>query len=253
MSANANKISYLGLKESEELLQRGQPVLVYHKIERRPWGAKWRSLYLSPRRFGRHMAELWRAGFVTEPLSARRPVGPTDARRFVLTFDDGCRSVFEHAAPVLEQLGFRAIQFLVAGQIGGTNAWDVAEGEVPVPLMNQDEVNRWLAAGHEIGSHTISHPRLTRVSRAQQEEEVRSSKLRLEDSFGVPVRHFCYPYGDFDERIAELVAEAGYETACTLMGGVNLDSTPAFALRRLEGRYPRRNLRTLWRLLGWRG
>jgi peptidoglycan/xylan/chitin deacetylase (PgdA/CDA1 family) len=192
------------------------------------------------------MEQLAEAGFSTVSLDEPRPASGNPARRFVLTFDDGYRNVLEHAAPVLARHRFRAIQFIVAGAVGGTNQWDVREGgEVEERLMDWSELREWLAQGHEIGSHSVTHPRLTRLTRDQQREELRASKHRLEDELGVEVRHFCYPYGDFDPALADLVRECGYRTACTQVGGVNTAATDPFQLLRIEGRYPKRSPRAI--------
>lgn len=251
---HTERIYFSGLAGHHALLDAGLPVFTYHKIDRRPWRAKWRSLYLSPRSFARQMRELADAGYSTARLSDPRPTHGNAARKFVITFDDGYASVARHASPVLRQYGFVAIQFIVAGEIGGTNAWDVAEGEVAAPLMNADEIREWLQAGHEIGSHTLSHPRLSRLSPSELREEVGASKRRLEDTFGVAIRHFCYPYGDYDQRVVDEVVRAGYETGCThIKSGVSLAATPSHELRRIEARYPKRNAKLiLARLLRWR-
>lgn len=250
MSAEANKISYSRLGPHRGRFAEGRPILTYHHVGPRPTGVKWRSLWVSPRLFQRQMAELAAAGFRTTTLDAPLPVAGNPARTFVVTFDDGYVDTLEYAAPALAQLGFTAIQFLVADQIGGHNAWDVAEGERPSPLMNDGQVRAWLAAGHAIGSHTCTHPRLTRLDRAAQREELRASRLRLEDRFGVRVDHFCFPYGDADPTLTPLLEEAGYATACLhLQSGVNLAGTPRFELRRIEARYPKRSLRSLWQAL----
>jgi peptidoglycan/xylan/chitin deacetylase (PgdA/CDA1 family) len=131
------------------------------------------------------------------------------------------------------------------------NEWDLREGEAPEPLMDAGQIRQWLQAGHAIGSHTLSHARVTRLSVRDAREEIGASKKKLEDTFGVPVEHFCYPYGDWNDAVRDLVMEAGYRSACTTIFGVNTPSTPPFALRRLTVRHPTRTLRTLKaRLLG---
>jgi peptidoglycan/xylan/chitin deacetylase (PgdA/CDA1 family) len=119
-------------------------------------------------------------------------------------------------------------------------------GEAPEPLMDAGQVREWLAAGHQIGSHTLTHPWLTRLSPAAAREEIFASKKRLEDAFGVPVGHFCYPYGDWNPAVRDLVAEAGYRAACTTEPGLNTSGTDAFALRRFTARYPSRSLKAVW-------
>ena len=251
MSEAGPKIHYSTLRDHAELFDQGLPILCYHKVGERPSGVKWRSLYVSSALFARQMAELTAAGYKSADLSASLPDSDNPHRQVVITFDDGYVNVLENAAPVLASHGFRAIQFIVSGAIGSVNHWDVRDaGEVPEKLMSKAEIREWLAQGHAIGSHSVSHPRLTRLSREQQREELSASKKQLEDTFGVPIDHFCYPYGDTDAALQELIAECGYRTASTQIGGVNTRSTQRSTLRRLEARYPKRSpravLRRLW-------
>lgn len=253
------KLHYTSLAEHAALLRQGLPILCYHKIGTRPRAVKWRSLYVSTALFRRQMSELAAAGFTTASLSEELPTpGANEQRKVALTFDDAYANVLTNAASILAAHRMRATLFIVSGAIGGINHWDVREaGEVPERLMNQAEIREWLAQGHAIGSHSVSHPRLTQLSPAQQREELMVSKRMLEDTFGVPVEHFCYPYGDTSEELQELVAACGYRTACTQYGGVNHAQTPRWALRRLEVRYakrsPRAVLRRLWLRLVGRG
>ena len=156
----------------------------------------------------------------------------------VLTFDDGFRNVLEYGLQPLARHKYRAIQFLVSNLIGKSNEWEERKGEAREPLMDAAQVREWLDAGHEIGSHTRTHPFLTRLSRHEAREEITASKKSLEDCFGRPIEHFCYPYGDWNEAVRDLVLEAGYATACTTSFGVNTPSIPPFELRRITVRYP---------------
>jgi peptidoglycan/xylan/chitin deacetylase (PgdA/CDA1 family) len=54
-----------------------------------------------------------------------------------------------------------------------------------------------------------THPFLTRLSAAQAREEIAGNKKKLEDRFSRPVRHFCFPYGDWNPAVRDLVAAAG--------------------------------------------
>jgi peptidoglycan/xylan/chitin deacetylase (PgdA/CDA1 family) len=139
----------------------------------------------------------------------------------------------EHGLPVLARHKVRAIQFLVSDSLGRHNEWDVAKGDVPVTLMNESQVREWLAAGHDIGSHSATHPNLRHASPAKAREEILGSKKSLEDRFGLEIRHFCYPYGSYNESVRDLVAEAGYRTGCTMQFGVNPPGTPPLELRRV--------------------
>ena len=231
-----------------DLFQQGVPILTYHKVGPRPRGVRLKGLYVSAALFARQLAELKAAGFSSIAPGEWRAQPGNEAKQIVLTFDDGFRNVWEHALPVLRAQQCRAIQFLVADRLGQTNDWDAAVGEVPAPLMDRSQVCDWLAAGNWIGSHTLSHPYLTRLALAGAREEIAASKQRLEDEFGVAVEHFCYPYGDWNERVRDLVMAAGYRSACTTRGGINTPETHRFELQRFTARYASRNWKNvkLW-------
>ena len=189
-------------------------ILMYHKIGAPPRGSRLHDLYVSPRDLDRQLAE-----FAAARL---RPVAYGDALEtveaggtgFCLSFDDAFANVFDHGLPVLQRHGLKAMLFVVAGLIGARDEWDHAIGEPPQAPMGDSQVRAWLAAGHEIGAHTLTHPALANVDPARARAEIFDGKKRLEDRFGVPVRHFCYPYGSYNPAVRDLVAEAGYTTAC---------------------------------------
>lgn len=237
-----------------DFFQTGVPILMYHKIGRRPYRVRLKGLYVRKERFALQLDELHQAGFKScQPADANAKgaaKGEPD-RRVVFTFDDGFRNVFENALKPLAEKKFRAIQFLVSNCIGKKNEWDLRDGEAEEPLMDSVQIREWLAAGHRIGSHSVTHPRLTRLSLRDAQEEILASKKKLEDTFGVPVEDFCYPYGDWNEAVRDLVLEAGYRTACTTEFGVNQPATSAVELRRITVRHPTRSLKTLSaRLMG---
>ncbi len=228
---------YSSLPPFRDLFSAGLPILTYHKVGRPPFGARLKGLYMPRRTFARQLVELRSQGFESGPLGAVASHTAT-SRRIVLTFDDGFRSVLRQGAAPLRENGFTAINYLVADRLGMTNDWDVPLGEVEEPLMSIGEVREWLAAGHEIGSHTLSHPRLTHIPAGTAREEITASRQKLEDLFQRPVEHFCYPYGDWNPAVRDLVEEAGYRTATTVDFGVNPPGTDAFALKRVTARYP---------------
>src|SRR5262249_20644660 len=99
--------------------------------------------------------------------------------------------------------------------------------------VDHDELRR-LAAGEwiEIGAHTVTHPRLPRLSRDQQLAELRASKLELERLLEGPVRSFAYPHGAFDLTSVACVREAGFACAVTIEPGAAASGTPALELPR---------------------
>jgi peptidoglycan/xylan/chitin deacetylase (PgdA/CDA1 family) len=229
----------------KEFFQTGTAALMYHKIAKRPRGVRLKGLYVNPDQFERHVQELKDAGFTTASLTDLATATTALSKKVVFTFDDGFRNVLDHGARPLADAGFRAIQFLVPNYLGKINEWDLRDGEVPEPLMDKYQVKDWLAAGHEIGSHSMTHASLDRLSVRDAREEIISSKKKLEDIFGMPIVHFCYPYGNFNDAIRDVVMEAGYQTACTTKFGVNTPETPKFTLHRIAARHRTRSLKAL--------
>jgi peptidoglycan/xylan/chitin deacetylase (PgdA/CDA1 family) len=196
-------------------------ILMFHKIARAPWATNLPGLYVSPAEFERQVSALVRAGEQCVPFGEVKAAAESGKQGYCLSFDDGFENVLDNALPVLVRHRLRAIQFLVAGLIGQEDQWDRAIGEPPLRLMNEAQVRDWLAAGQDIGSHTMWHPHLTALAPERARAEIFDSRKALEDQFQTPIRHFCYPYGDCNERVRDWVGEAGYEAACTTVEAVN--------------------------------
>ena len=235
---------YSSLKPFRTHFQEGQAILCYHKTEPAPPGARIKGLYLEPALFQKQIRELSSAGFSFVP-----PGFTTGRKNITITFDDGFCSNLEAALPVMQELRCWSINYLVADRIGKTSDWEAVEGGEARPLMDEAQIRDWLAAGHWIGAHTCTHPRLSRIPRAQAKEEIRASKKKLEDRFGQPIEHFAYPYGDYDEAVLDLVREAGFKTAVTMDRGVNPRRTDPFRLKRWTARYPTRTIGAVFRKL----
>lgn len=214
----------------ETTFTHGLPALLYHKIDRFKFGVRRRGLYVSPLSFRTQMHRLRRAGFCTTIVSTREQL--EGSRKIIITFDDGFASVLKNGAPALNECGFHAINFLVSGQLGGTSTWDNADGERLEPLMDTAQVRDWLAAGHDIGAHTVTHAHLTQLPLATAREEITASKKMLEDLFSRAVTDFAYPYGEMNPVVRALVAEAGFERAWSVEPKVITRNTDPFALPR---------------------
>lgn len=236
---------YDRLGDFQAYFKMGVPILTYHAIARPPRQTKYRGLFYPPERFVRQLGELRDAGFQSVSMSEVRNEIHLSNRRIALTFDDGFQNLIDYALPSLEENSFRATVFLVANFLGKTNAWDTTVGVTQSPLMDEGDVRKWLAAGHRIGSHTLNHPHLTKIVPAQAHEEMRASKKKLEDCFGVQVTDFCYPYGEWNELIRDKVADAGYLNACSTEFGLNSSDTHPYSLRRITVRRPNRTIKTI--------
>jgi peptidoglycan/xylan/chitin deacetylase (PgdA/CDA1 family) len=236
---------YHSLAPVAKLFERGFPILTYHKLGPKAFRARLKGLYVSKALFKKQCLELRQAGYQSAALDTLVVAPKKGSGHIAITFDDGFSSVLKFGLAVLAETGLTATQFLPANLLGKCNEWDLPLGETAEAIMNPAQVRDWLAAGHQIGSHTCTHPWLTRIPLAQAREEISASKKKLEDLFGIPIKHFCYPYGDWNPAVRNLVAAAGYQTACTTDYGVNADGSDPFSLKRITVRYPSRNWKTL--------
>jgi peptidoglycan/xylan/chitin deacetylase (PgdA/CDA1 family) len=188
------------------------PVLMYHSISTSR-AADPHRLRVHPDRLDRHLRLLRRLGLRGVPLAeVVRAHERGESRGLVgLTFDDGYTDFLEHAAPVLERHGMTGTVYIVAGRLGGRNEWD--DGP-QLGLLDADQVRAVAAAGHEVGSHTMTHPALAGADPATLTAEIGGSRNVLQDVLQAEVAGFCYPYGSFDGAAAEAVRAAGYDHAC---------------------------------------
>ena len=188
------------------------PVFMYHSISPSTAPDPHR-LRVHPARLERHLRLLSRLGLRGVSLGELlRAQEQGRSRGLVgLTFDDGYADFLDHAVPVLERHGMTGTLYVVAGRLGGTNEWDDGPR---LPIMDADQVRAVAAAGHEVGSHTLTHPRLAGAGAATLLAEVADSRRVLEDVLQAEVPGFCYPYGSYDDAAAEAVRAAGYDHAC---------------------------------------
>jgi len=116
--------------------------------------------------------------------------------------------------------------------------------------MNWEQLQLISWAGIEIGGHTVTHPSLSQISVEEQQREVMQCKRQLEQALNLPVRHFCYPTGksdDFNVQVERIVADAGFESACSSEIGYVTPGDNSFSLKRLYTTEPYL-AKFIWRL-----
>lgn len=101
-------------------------------------------------------------------------------------------------------------------------------------FMSREQVQQAVKQGITIGAHTVNHPQLTHESPDVALQEMEGSKRVLESLTAQPVTHFAYPNGDHNDRVVQLVKEAGYATAVTTLPGWNLAGEDPYRLKRVD-------------------
>jgi peptidoglycan/xylan/chitin deacetylase (PgdA/CDA1 family) len=185
---------------------------MYHVIAAPPASAPYPGLYVSPAEFSAQVRMLARHGFHVVTLAQVyrywKGIEALPSRPIVFSFDDGYRSVYTKAFPILRARGWPGVVNLEVRNMR------VSWGLTPRHL------HALSAAGWEIDSHTITHPDLTTLTPTELEHEVTGSRAELENTLRVPVDFFCYPSGKYDESVIAAVKEAGYLGATTTEPGL---------------------------------
>jgi peptidoglycan/xylan/chitin deacetylase (PgdA/CDA1 family) len=225
-------------------------ILMYHRVEIVPERAAHPRNFVPPALFRDQLAALrdwgYRSITLDDWLAYRDHERPLPSRPLIVTFDDGYRSIVDHAWPLLRAHGFHATTFVVTGQIGGTNVWDRHERQEP--LLSADDVIALRKDGMRFGSHTRTHRPLTRLSPDEAEDELRTSRRELSDLLGEPVSWLAYPFNNHNRALRETARRAGYTVAVRGTGRMNWRRTHPLALRRIGVDY-RMSVRALqWRL-----
>jgi peptidoglycan/xylan/chitin deacetylase (PgdA/CDA1 family) len=161
--------------------------------------------------FARQMESIRRRAQVL-PASYRGSL-PCGKPNVAITFDDAYVSVAEHALPELFARGFHSTIFVPVGVLGSRPTWPVEHGSLDADetVMSEDQITLLPSALVTLGSHTATHPRLSRIDGRRAQEEIEGSRLKLQALTAQQVRLLAFPYGDHDVSTIELCRTAGYD------------------------------------------
>ena len=159
---------------------------------------------------------------LSELLAGLR-AGQLPPKPIVITIDDGFKSTYTLAYPVLKKYDFPATLFLYTDFVE-KNSYS----------LTWEEIREMARNDIEIGSHTLSHCNLLKYQENENYEtyldrvrrEIILSKEILESKMGGKVKHFAYPYGVYSPIIKDIVIQAGYEgilNANSMSNNLNAD------------------------------
>ncbi len=217
-------------------------ILTYHSID--PSGSP---ISVAPEEFRGHVRWLASGAVRVVPLAELLAV-PEGQDAVALTFDDGFANFGAIAAPLLRDRALPATVFVVAGHVGGSNAWGGRpDARVPtLPLLDWEGLGRLREWGVTLGAHTRTHPHLTRLSAAGRADELHGALETIRERTGRAPDQFAYPYGDLDAGVVEAVRSL-YRLAVTTELRALRGSEDAVRLPRLDMFY----WRAPGRLEGW--
>lgn len=178
-------------------------ILCYHSVGQAASGVN----DVQPEQFRRHIELAVRLGyrFVTAAQIAQTGGTPMD---LAITFDDGWTSVLSQAAPILREYQVPWLLFVVSSWSDHQSAWTK---EYILPWRDLD---RFVADGVEIGSHSATHPDFGLIDRAQMVDELFGSREIIRKRLGISPITFAIPFGQSSNwtcAAGELAREAGYD------------------------------------------
>lgn len=167
--------------------------------------------------------------------------GQIDRPYIFFSFDDGLRQC-ARIGEILSEFGVSGCFFICPSLVGETDRTrlkDICENRFGMPamdLLDWNEVEQLVKDGHEIGSHTLNHHVLSRISESQIQDEVGGSYDILTRRLG-EVKHFAWPEGRFihaNPVAARIVYAAGYESCASAERGCHIEppTSHAFCVRR---------------------
>lgn len=229
----------LPFKRLAKARERVIPILMYHSVGDEAYSQRhaYYRTAVSPATFLLHMEYLHRRGYKTCTLAHALSLFSWSENILgdwvVITFDDGYLDFYSEAFPVLNRFGFTATMFLPTGFIADRVM--AFKGRDCLTWSNVRELQKY---GIQFGSHTVTHPQLRTLARAEIERELMDSKKTIEDRTGCGTESFAYPFAfpqvatEFKKLLRESLEKAEYRNGvCTIVGRANASSDPLFLER----------------------
>ena len=154
----------------------------------------------------------------------------------LVTIDDGYRSTYDIALPILEKYGVPAVSYVSAGIFDGS----LDERGGHEPYMVAEELRQLPGRGMAVGSHGLSHRSMAQLPAAEMCREAEESRSILQQLTGTEILSFAYPFGtrkDYSADSQSALQRAGYRIALTSQHeAVRRDSAPLSLPRiKIEG------------------
>jgi len=184
------------------------PILMYHSISNDK-----NNFSVNVDDFYKQMKTMINFGY--KSVNLNEVLNNNDEKKFVITFDDGYEDVFINALPIINELKLKATCFIVSNQIGKKNVWDINKENIPeINLMNEEQISTWHKNGLEIGSHSLDHINLKKLSLDKKTKQIVEPKNLFKEKFNINVNSFSYPFGAYDEACFKIIKE-NYDFAVT--------------------------------------
>jgi peptidoglycan/xylan/chitin deacetylase (PgdA/CDA1 family) len=140
---------------------------------------------------------------------------PGTLKGVAITFDDGMRSVYRNALPIIREHGVPAHMFLATDAVGSGKPWPRNAANGPIfDMLNWGELEKLHETGVLIESHTHTHPDMRTLTAEQMTEECERADTLIDKRLGRRPKYFAYPFGYHNKAVRAFVRDR-YQGAVT--------------------------------------
>ncbi|MDR3596987.1 polysaccharide deacetylase family protein [Clostridium sp.] len=207
----SNEVSSQKIKFSKATLINdniGVPVLYYHSVTEPASN----EVTITPEKLRIQLKYIKDQGYITLTMSELKDYllnnFPIPEKSIVITFDDGYMDNYYNAFPILKEFNMDATIFCITSDLNGSY------------YLSKEAIKEMSSYGIDIESHTVNHPKLSKMTYEEQLTELKESKKTLESITGKTVDSVAYPFGDFNEDSVKAAKSAGYTLAFTTNRGL---------------------------------
>ncbi len=205
------------------------PIIMYHYVEyvKDENDLIRKKLDINPYLFEGHLRSLHNADYITYFIKDIPDIlggNIENAKKTIfLTFDDGYEDFYTVVFPLLKKYQMKATIYIIYDFIGRKG------------FLTEKEIRELIESGLiEIGSHTLDHVYLKQAPESVIRKQIIESKKKFEERFGIEIKTFAYPYGAFTKEAIDIVKEAGYTAAVSVIPGMQQSKENLLYLSRVR-------------------
>ncbi len=232
------------------------PILLYHSVIPKLEEEHSRSMFVSEVNFEKDLKYLKKNGYETISLEQMEDYYLGEEiqlpkKPIVITFDDGYLNNYEYAYPLLKKYDTKAVIYLIGWSVGRDTFID-SDKEI-TPHFNWEQAREMYESGLiQFGSHTFDLHNEQGLSygygkevgfglaimddesdeeyKTRVEEDLKKSKIMIEEEIGQEVTSIAYPYGEYNETLLDMLEELGFKSG--LITESDQESKSPFTIRR---------------------
>jgi len=146
----------------------------------------------------------------------------------VVTFDDGYKNILS-IRDLYKDIKVKPSVFVIAE----TKSTNFGELKTKREFLSNSDIKKLLKDGWEVGSHTLTHPDMYKLSNSEIEKEISNSREIIEKDLKIKVKYIAYPKGRYTNKIIDVTKKSGYRLGLTMDDGLIDTNTDKLRIPRI--------------------